>query len=293
MRIENRPDLARFSTLGLGGLGRAVYYPETIGDLEEISRVESGMWGSCMFLGAGSNILFAPGEHDLGLVRWQGGQGISARDLDEGGVVLRVDGGVRLPRVLGWCAARGIAGLEPLAGIPGTVGGAVAMNAGSHGTQICDLLAGIRVWSEENGEEDIEPRQIKTGYREMRVENLSRFLVTLVRLRLKKSTPARVKRETKRWFARKRAVQPVLEKTAGCVFKNMQGESTGKILERLGFKGKCRGGVCFSELHANFLVRRGGGTSEQALELIDSARQAIKQETGTEPETEIRIKPCP
>lgn len=292
MRIINRPSLADLSTLKLGGRARVLYCAEDVPELEEAVRLEGGIQERIMFIGAGSNILFSSGEHDLALVKWSGSADISATASGQN-VLLDVDAGIRLPRLLGWCAGKGLSGLEHLAGIPGSVGGAVAMNAGSHGREIGDLLKGVRIWTPEGGERFIPDTLIRPGYREMGFPGFSNPLVTGARLLLRESTPQKVRSETKKWFVRKKSVQPILKRTAGCVFKNVRGQSTGRILDELGFRGECRGGVCFSEVHANFLVHEKDGSADEALQLIDSARQAARKKKNIHLETEIRIVPCP
>jgi UDP-N-acetylmuramate dehydrogenase len=291
MRIYSHPSLAELSTLRLGGRARVLYCAEDVAELEEAVGMEGGIQERIMFIGAGSNILFSSGEHDLALVKWSGSAEIAATGSGQK-VLVDVDGGIRLPRLLGWCAGKGLSGLEPLAGIPGSVGGAVAMNAGSHGREIGDLLESVRIWTPEGGEQHITAAKIRPGYREMGFPGFTNPLVTGIRLILRESTPKKVRSETKKWFARKKSVQPVLKRTAGCVFKNVGGQSTGRILDDLGFRGKCRGGVCFSGLHANFLVHEKNGTADEALELIHSARQTAREKKNINLETEIRIVPC-
>lgn len=293
MRIEDRPKLASFSTLRLGGTGRVIYYPGSTRDLEQVMAREKDTQGRIIYLGAGSNTLFAAGEHNLALVRWNGTRGIEIQHAEQNEIVVRVEGNVRLPRLVGWCVSRGFSGLEPLAGIPGTVGGAVAMNAGSHGLEISEVLKSIRVWSPGKEEQDIPSSALNTGYREMKIPGRPSFLITAAWFVLQKSSKRLVKSKARDWFKRKLAVQPVLERTIGCIFKNMQDVSSGKVLDELGFRGRCLGGVCFSRKHANFLVHKENGSPEAAMELINSASQAIKREKGLEPELEIRIEPCP
>ncbi|MFP4168896.1 MAG: UDP-N-acetylmuramate dehydrogenase [Desulfonatronovibrionaceae bacterium] len=293
MRVYSRPDLAGLSTLRLGGTGRALYLVESTADLREIFGPEKGKDTKIMFMGEGSNILFTPEAEELVLVKWAGTSSISVHEQRCKEVVVAADAGVRLPRLIGWCAENGLSGLEPLAGIPGSVGGAVAMNAGAHGVETGDLLTSVRVWTAECGEMDIQAAELSPKYREMGFPCPGSPVVVKAWFALRRTGAEQVKKAVRKWFVRKKSVQPVLKRTAGCVFKNPGPKTAGRILDELGFRGMRLGGVGFSRMHANFLVHEGGGTSEQALELIRKSRDAAWQKKGIRLETEIRIIPCP
>lgn len=291
MKILRDPELKQMSTLKMGGQGTVALYPFQESHLDEIGR-NWMRWGKQLLsLGRGSNILFTEGRKDLVLIRWQG-QG-SPRIISQGRekVRIRVDGGYSLPGLLGWSAGSGLSGLEELAGIPGTVGGAVAMNAGSHDLEICSLVSSIDIWTPEQGVINLKSEDLQCGYRFFapRSEN-GWFLILAAELNLVPHTPPLVRDKIKRFYLRKRRMQPVLAATAGCVFRNPQeGDPAGKLLEQAGFRGKHRGNVGFSGKHANFLVNLGGGTSTQALELIQEARETVYNMFGHTLEMEIQV----
>ncbi|WP_291321757.1 UDP-N-acetylmuramate dehydrogenase [Desulfonatronospira sp.] len=290
MKKLHHPDLKKMSTLKMGGRAGAIYYPEQESHLEKLSGI-IGSDQRCMFLGRGSNVLFTDNTADLVLIKWHGNlqPEISAREGEH--ILVNVDAGFPLPRLLGWSASRGLSGLEGLAGIPGSVGGAVVMNAGSHGVDFCSLLSRVWIWTPAAGLQCLQPEEFSHGYREFKINTLpGEFLVTAALISLTPSSPEVVQENIKKFYLRKKKVQPVLAATAGCVFKNPpNGESAGRLLDQAGFRGKKSGQTAFSTKHANFLVNLGNGTSLQALALIQEAREKVKQVSGHELQLEIRI----
>jgi UDP-N-acetylmuramate dehydrogenase len=200
---------------------------------------------------------------------------------------------VSLPRVLAWAAARGLSGLEPLSGIPGSLGGAVAMNAGSYGRELGELLARVRVWTPEHGLRWLERDAFGYGYRTFAPRHAKGlFVVAGAELWLERSRRDAVRAAMREHYGRKKAGQPVTARSAGCVFKNPAPEApAGLLLDRAGFRGRRLGEVAFSEVHANFLVNLGRGTADQALELIGQAREAVLARSGHHLEMEVRVWP--
>jgi UDP-N-acetylmuramate dehydrogenase len=322
MRIIDRPELKKLSTLKLGGRGTRLYLAETYSDLDELGPIWPA--NAIFILGRGSNVLFCDGDMELVLIKWTGRQSIRIlSENSEGEVFVEVSASFSLPRFLGWCIKKGLSGLEGLAGIPGTVGGAVAMNAGSHGVEIGTKLEKVKVWSPELGIFWVKRKDMDIAYRHFQLKNSGNFLILDVVLRLGKSESWAIKKRIATWYERKRKTQPVLQATAGCVFKNPILDShenstlvkvakvagaedaellkfsnsqfssvpAGWLLEQAGFRGKRLGGVGFSALHANFLVNYGQGTSGHALELIDLARDKVKKMWGIRLEMEVKVVP--
>lgn len=290
MKIVDSPDLKKMSTLGLGGTAGQACYPASLDDLDSLSWIRPDS-EKVVILGRGSNTLFREGHDDLVLVVWDKAEPprITVQEGKES--IVRADCGQSLPSFLRWCAGRGLRGMESLAGIPGRLGGAVAMNAGSYGTEIMKLIRKIRIWSPGSGIKDLGPGDIQTGYRSFSlVDDPGLYIILEAEFILKQDRPEKIKSMLREIYLKKKKTQPVLEKTAGCVFKNpASGESAGMLLDRAGFRGRRLGGVCFSQMHANFLVNTGQGTSTHALELIQEAREKVRSMSGHELQMEIRV----
>ena len=314
MRIIDRPELKKLSTLKLGGRGARLYLADSCSDLDELARVWPEIAkGSVFVLGRGSNVLFGDGELDLVLIKWTGRESVKIlSENSEGEVFVDVPASLGLPRFLGWCIKKGLSGLEGLAGVPGSVGGAVAMNAGSHGVEIGSRLEKVKVWSPEQGVFWAGKEDMHITYRDFkfrvpgREKTQSFFIILGAIFRLGKDDSGVIKKRIATWYERKKNTQPVLQATAGCVFKNppfstiaqAQGSapatnniSAGWLLDQAGLRGKQLGGVGFSALHANFLVNYGQGTSSQALELIELARDKVNKKWGITLEMEVKVVP--
>ncbi|SKA72386.1 UDP-N-acetylmuramate dehydrogenase [Paucidesulfovibrio gracilis DSM 16080] len=287
------PAMRDRTTLRLGGTTRAEAVLRADADLDMLPPLLHTEGASPLALGAGSNLLCADQELPLLLLTVDNQRAPEARPGDDH-VTVRVGGGVKLPVLLGWCARNGLSGLENLTGIPGTVGGAVAMNAGSYGSNMADLVRRVRVWTPEAGLEWRNADQCRFDYRFFAPEPLDGdaptfFLIWEAELALVPSLPDNVRAAMRYTMTRKKAAQPVTAWSAGCVFKNPENQSAGILLDKAGFRGLQQGGMAFSSLHANFLVNLGQGTAEQALELLEKARYAVYERFGVTLETEVRV----
>ncbi|WP_028574972.1 UDP-N-acetylmuramate dehydrogenase [Desulfonatronovibrio hydrogenovorans] len=291
MKAIQNPELGTMSTLKMGGKARMAYFPQDFRDLENLARMWPELGPEVLIVGRGSNILFRDGVRDLVLVGWQGKEPPAMVKEERDSVLIMADAGSSLPGLIRWCAVHGFSGLEGLAGIPGKVGGAVAMNAGSYGTEICTMLEKVTVWSPSHGVADLEKDAFSHGYRNFRPNRAETgFIILKVWLRLGRDEAGVIKERIREYYSRKKKSQPVLQNTAGCVFKNPAGhDPAGMLLERIGFRGKIRGKVCFSRLHANFLVNAGQGRSQDALDLIQEAKTKVKQVYGVDLEMEIKV----
>ncbi|MDQ7832556.1 MAG: FAD-binding protein [Desulfovibrionaceae bacterium] len=289
--ILDGPLLARRTTLGLGGKTLAEIRAASVADLDGLSDALARVGARPLALGGGSNILAADRELDLAVVSLaRGGDPERAPGAAAGRVRVAVWGGLPLGRLEVWCRRRGLAGLSGMVGIPGTVGGAVAGNAGSYGRDMAGVLAGVWAWTPDAGVEFFGPDRFTAGYRRFSLVGVAGFfMIARVLLDFESAAEAAVREEAGLALKKKKAAQPIAAATAGCVFKNPEGQSAGRLLDLAGFRGRGLGGMEFSAMHANFLVNRGGGTSQAAFELIDAAREAVSSRFGHELELEVRV----
>jgi len=289
LALIHTPRLCERTTLRLGGpaLAEAVVFAEA--DLDQLGKELSCLGGRPLALGAGSNLLAADGPSDLVLVR-PVNNAVPQVVQTGNSALVRVGAGFGLPRLLGLCQRLGLSGLEGLTGIPGKVGGAVAMNAGSYGVETGSLLTRVRLWTPEGGLIWREAKDCAFGYRHFDAGLGSGFSVIWeAEFLLASDAPGAIRARMEATYAKKKAVQPVTARSAGCVFKNPAGQSAGLMLDKLGFKGKALGGMSFSAMHANFLVNEGRGTATAALELISKAREAVRTGFGVELELEVKV----
>ncbi len=329
MRIEDSVSLAARTTLGLGGTCTAEVVLEETGDLEALPALVRRFSLPVYVLGAGSNVLAMDGRHELLLLRpamnkapfvcgtavlpagqqaqadcagqadcadqaGRADQADSATYAASEAVLVRVAAGTPLPQLLAFCRREGLTGLEGLAGIPGRVGGAIAMNAGSFGSCMGDHLASVDIWAGAELQ-TLSRAELELGYRHFAPAQAlpGPWFVTGATLALARTRdPSEVGARMAEHLATKKARQPVTARSAGCVFKNPpQGPSAGILLDRAGFKGKKLGGVAFSTMHANFLVNEDKGTASDAVRLLDRARERVAQLFNTELELEVQTLP--
>ena len=305
--------LAAHGTFGVGGPAdawMAVDEEETLTQL--VSLVSARRW-PLMLVGNGTNILYADA----------GARGIVARltsaswhvdDLDDDHVLLSADGGVNLPKLVKALAARGLAGLEWGAGVPGTVGGAVVSNAGStaHGEGGCiaDTLRTARVlFTGEGVVRELAAKDLRLDYRHSRVRAARRIvfgddgqpiaapraaiepaeMITGATFLLTRDDPATVSARVQHHLQYRKETQPK-EKSAGSVFKNPPGDHAGRLIEAAGLKGHLIGKAQISPKHANFIVNTGGATAAEVVALIALARRTVREQFGVELELELELR---
>ncbi len=296
MRVIPSPSLAALTTLRLGGNALAAVVLESRDDYGELSRVLDRAEGEIKILGGGSNVLAADGVLPWTLLLARNEDGPETLAASNGETLLRAGAGLRLPSLLAWCARRGLTGLEGLAGIPGRVGGALAMNAGAYGCEIAPLLRELTIWTPAGGVRTLREGEWEYGYRHFALADggADGFVVLEAVLALPQSTETAVRQAMRGNMQKKRATQPLTEHTAGCAFKNPPGLSAGKLLDEAGMRGRRKGQVYFSPKHANFLAHdpAGGGSFADALALLDEAREAVARRAGIQLQLEIKVWSC-
>ena len=295
MREVRNPSLSAITTLGLGGTCSLELTVSSRDDLAAMDDRLRELGLPVYVVGRGSNIFGLDGSHEAVLVRpaFTDGPAVLGDETADGGVLVSCGAGISLPVLLAFLREKGLSGMEGLAGIPGTVGGAVAMNAGSFGTSTAESLDSVEIWSGGRLVR-LTPDACETGYRHFRPRGLAgSFLVVSAVFRLSRSTSQDVAAGMQHNFQMKKSRQPITARSAGCVFRNPAcGVSAGALLERAGFRGRRKGSVALSEQHANFLVNLGGGTSAEALALLEEARTAVRAMAGVELDFEVRFLPC-
>ena len=309
MKIIDRPALAPFTTLKLGGSALAEIRLHSLDDCERLPEALRLTGGSPHVLGGGSNLLIHDGLLPITVIRpLLGSRDAEGRPAqpeilgqedgpDGPRTLLRVGAGMRVPFLLSWCVKHGLAGLEGLVGVPGHVGGAIAMNAGAYGCSTAPLLRSLTVFTPERGLHELKPEGWHAAYRHFSlIEPYSWYMSVSAVLSLRQCDASALRAVMTENFRRKKSGQPVHEHTAGCVFKNPEGESAGRLLDAAGMKGRRRGALYVSEMHANFLAHdtKCGipGRSDDALALIEEARTAVRERFGITLQQEVKEWPA-
>ncbi|EHJ47532.1 UDP-N-acetylenolpyruvoylglucosamine reductase [Solidesulfovibrio carbinoliphilus subsp. oakridgensis] len=287
------PVLAARTTLRLGGRALAEVVLRRPEDADGLGAVLSGLGGRPLVLGGGSNLLARDGELPLVVVSPRlTGEPEILHERYAGKIRVRVLAGVKLQRLVAWMATQGLCALVGLVGVPGTVGGAVAGNAGSYGDDMAGTLARVLLWTPEEGVAWRGREEFSTGYRFFAPRRAAgMFLVLAAEFDCEVCEPIELRQRMIAHLGQKKASQPLTAATAGCVFKNPPGQAAWRLLEAAGFRGKRLGNMAFSEKHANFLVNCGDGTGREAFDLIEAAREAVRTQSGHELELEVRVAP--
>ena len=294
-QVTYHPSLKERTTLRLGGTAIAEVLLKGESDFERLPELLTELGGTPLALGRGSNLLAKDDELPLVLLRQESVEPPRILQDEEDYAIIEVPAAHPLPLLLYFAAEQGLAGLEGLAGIPGSVGGAIAMNAGSFGAEIGSFLSEVHIFTPEQGLFRKPADEINPTYRNFTFsgQGLAAWHVIFgATLRLNRGDKKTIHAQMQENILKKTASQPMSAASAGCTFKNpSREEPAGLLLDKCGFKGKRLGGMMFSELHANFLVNRNNGSSEEAMQLIGEARAAVKNEFGHELELEVRVIP--
>jgi len=271
--------LGEWTTFGIGGRARYFFEVRSIEALQEVVRFCEGEGLRYFVLGKGSNTLFDDRGFDGVVILNK----IQFKEVKEGEFYVGAGYSFAL---LGTVTAReGWEGLEFAAGIPGSVGGAVFMNAGAGGSETCQTVVEV-VWVNEKGAVEILPQEaLAWDYRWSQFQK-KRGAIAAVRFRLKGCPQAK---ERQRMLVDYRTkTQPYGEMSAGCLFRNPPGASAGRLIEACGLKGRVIGGAEVSMLHANFVVNKGSATASDVLSLAREIQQVVEEKTGHRLEMEIR-----
>ncbi len=239
-------------------------------------------------LGQGSNVLASDSGCREVIIRLSGDMAETAWHRSEKGWNIIIGGGVHLPVLSGVACNRGASGLEFAIGIPGTVGGAVFMNAGAYGNSISDFLKSVSVLDYRGSGNIIVGEECCFGYRFSRFQK-ERAVITGVELSLGIDDPASLRSEGKRILELRRKKFPLQYPNAGSVFRKPdEGVPPGKLIEDAGLKGRTVGGARVSCKHANFIINTGKATSDDIAELIDIVREYVLASSGILLKEEIR-----
>jgi UDP-N-acetylenolpyruvoylglucosamine reductase len=284
--VQREYPLGRLTTIRSGGSAELFARPGSLAELERLLRWAANEHVEVGVVGSGSNLLVADAGVS-GLVLKLDKE-LSKIELD--GTRLTCGGGARLPAVSARAAQAGLEGLEFGVNIPGTVGGAVRMNANAYGGELARVLEWVDVVS-DRGTERRAPRELRFRYRASGLGPAE--VVAQAGFVLKRSDPDRVKATLADMRARRKAAQPGGIKTFGSTFKNpddpgADGRTAGQLLDAAGARGLRVGGASFSAKHANFIVNEGDATTADVISLMAQGRTLVKERFGVELEPEVQ-----
>ncbi len=282
-KVKLKEPLNSHTTFKIGGRAKFFIEPEDIADLELLIICAKKYKIPIFVIGRGSNILISDKGLNGIVVHLNSGffKKISIKRN-----LLNAGGGLGLRQLIQVATKRGLAGLEFLAGIPGTVGGALAMNAGVRGQNFGDLVEDVSVMDHNGKIKTLSKKGIKFGYRK---SSLAKYIILNASLKLAKKNKEEIKENIKKILQRRRNLQDISFPNAGCVFKNPPGEYAGRLIDLCALKGKGIGGACISKRHANFILNKDNARSIDVLKLMELVKKKVKKKFNITLEPEIKI----
>jgi len=275
--------MAQKTSLEIGGTSDilVIHRHETLPELVHLLKQEGVPH---RFLGGGSNVLLPDGELPWVVLQ------LARQDPDvrfEGNNVY-VDCAADLGRTVTTCAKHDLGGMEGLIGVPGSIGGALRMNAGAYGTQIGTYVREVKIFRAASGRiETLTGNEINFEYRH--TSFAPDDIMLSVRLELLSKPYGEILQGIRICNEKRRASQPLNQKSAGCIFKNPPGGSAGRMIDELGLKGHSVGDARVSDRHANFFINAGHATSADMLALIADVRRRVREKYGVELEEEVIV----
>jgi UDP-N-acetylmuramate dehydrogenase len=281
--VREKVPLAERTWFKLGGPAQFFAEPQSVDELQAVVQRSRDEGLQVRLLGGGSNVLVRD-EGVAGMVVSLAGREFSAITIT--GNKVTVGGGAQLANVITAAVGAGLAGLEPLVGIPGTIGGALHGNAGTQAGDIGQWTSGATVMTRGGEIVARERNDLVFAYRQ---SSLDELVILDAKFELEEENADDItKRMQKQWILKK-ANLPMAHENTGCIFRNPRGMSAGMIIDQAGLKGETVGGVEVSQRHANFFITHPKATTRDVLKLIDLVRSRVAERMGVELETEIEI----
>ena len=280
---KNEP-MSLHTTFRVGGPADTYAEPEDTWELRELMDTCSGAGTPCLLIGRGSNLLIGDGGFRGTVICL--GKAFSKIEVD--GEVITAQAGAQLSAVANAALEHGLAGMEFASGIPGSVGGALVMNAGAYGGEMKDILLAADILEMDGTPDRTDAAGLELGYRHSNIPELGRTVLG-ASFRLEKGDPAEIEAKMKDLNARRKEKQPLEYPSAGSTFKRPEGYFAGKLIEDAGLKGYSVGGAQVSEKHAGFVINRGGASAKDILQLIQEVQRRVFEQSGVRLEPEIRM----
>ena len=281
--VLQNADMRQYTTLKLGGTADWLAFPRSTAEIAELFA-EAGAAGlPVTVIGHGSNVLVLDGGIRGLVIRIEK----NMKNIRREGNRLTAAAGAMLGAVAGFAAENGLTGLEFASGIPGTVGGAVTMNAGAYGGEMKDVVVRVDGILPDGTEMSLSGEEMRFGYRRSAVKDLN-LIVTEVTMELAEGDPAEIRAKMSELNRQRAEKQPLDVPSAGSTFKRPEGFYAAALIDQCGLKGYSVGGAQVSMKHAGFLVNS-GDSSRDYLELVRTVQRIVRERAGVELETEIRI----
>ncbi len=278
-------EMKDYTSFKTGGQAAEMVIPETTGELQDALREIALNGRRSIILGNGSNTLIADGGFDGAVIKL--GEAFCRVTVE--GSLLRAGGGALMSTVARTALGADLTGFEFASGIPGSIGGAVFMNAGAYGGEMKDIVASVTMVSRDGRQvQTVKGEDMDFGYRHSCLEE-SGSVVTEVTLKLTPGDHEEIAAKMKELTRRRNEKQPVQYPSAGSFFKRPEGYFAGKLIQDAGLKGLTVGGAQVSEQHSGFIINKGGATAKDIVDLMHLVQNTVFDQFGVKLEPEVRI----
>ena len=266
------PKMSNYTTYKVGGNALAIVYPDNLKDLIKLLKFLKENNIKHKVLGNGSNLIFSDETYEGVLIKLTEFDNLEINDT-----VITVGAGYNLPKLCMKVAKLGLAGLEFAAGIPGTVGGAVFMNAGAYKSDMGYIISEIKVLDENLNVKTLYNKDLDFHYRSSYLQKHKDLICIEAKIVLRKGDAKAIMDVIADRKQRRLLTQPLEYPSAGSVFRNPENDYAGRLIEELGYKGKNIGGAYVSEKHANFIINKGNAKASDVRNLINEIKEKVKE----------------
>jgi UDP-N-acetylmuramate dehydrogenase len=283
MIIKNNISLKNFTTIRIGGNSKKIYFPESIEDISNLKKIL--LSPKTLIIGKGSNIAFSDNGYKSDIISLSKYNKTGISVIDD--KYISITASVSCARLAKFCHKQSIAGFEFLHGIPGTIGGALAMNAGAFKQSIWNYVDSVNIVNKEGSIKNISHKKIKTSYRNVDKNNILLFLDVLLVINKNKVFDKNLLME----YSRHRSMtQPIKQWSSGCIFKNPSKDiPASSLIDSLEITKRKIGGIYISKKHCNYFVNDGSGSCEDLVQLIKYVSELIKKKYNISVTREICI----
>ena len=280
-KIEKDISLSTLTTYKTGGIAKLVIYPNNINNLKQLLKLINKYNINYFILGKGSNTLFSDNEYNGVIIKLDKLNNFEIKQNE-----IYVESGMILSKLVQESVKNNLTGLEFAIGIPGTIGGAIYMNAGAYGSNMSNIIKSVIAINEKLQIEEIPLEKLKFDYRYSIIQANKNLICVAANIKLEHGNHDEIASKIKENLLKRKNSQPLEYPSAGSVFRNPEGNYAGKIIEELGLKGKSIGGAEISTKHANFIVNKNNASSSDILNLI----KLVQKETKDKYEIDLKLE---
>jgi UDP-N-acetylmuramate dehydrogenase len=275
--------MRKFTSIKVGGPADSLLFPTNVEELRKVVRCAKRKNIPFLVLGRGTNLVV----RDKGVRGWVISLTQGMKKVRMEGEVVEAEAGLSLQRLVQFTIQKGLTGFEPFFGIPGTVGGGLAMNAGAWGAEMKDLLLSVTLMKEDGEVVERSRARLNFSYRSLALP--SSWIILKGRFQLKRGKKEEILERVRSYSEMRKRTQPLDYHSAGSIFKNPGEGPAGKWIEEVGLKGFRMGQAMVSDLHANFIINLGKATAEEVINLMEWVEKRIYEEKGISLEREVRV----